>query len=89
MKPETGVTERNICKVCFDVDMCEICFRRRMTKEFASPRHCRLEHSFLRLDFRSGIPAPDPNSLAERLSSWVEVAERGLETSDLANWETK
>ena len=89
MKPKTGVTERNICKVCFDVDMCEICFRRRMTKEFASPRHCRLEHSFLRLDFRSGIPAPDPNSLAERLSSWVEVAERGLETSDLANWETK
>lgn len=85
MNPRTGVTERNVCKVCFDVDICEICFRRRMTKDFTSPRHCRLEHSFLRVDFRSGIPAPDSNSLAEQLSNWVEVADRGLETSDSAN----
>ena len=85
MNPRTGVTERNVCKVCFDVDICEICFRQRMTKDFTSPRHCRLEHSFLSVDFRSGIPAPDSNSLAEQLSSWLEVADRGLETSGSAN----
>lgn len=82
MSPRTGVTERNVYKVCFDVDICEICFRRRMTKDFTSPRYCRLEHSFLRVDFRSGVPIPDSNSLAEQLFSWVEVADRGLETGD-------
>ena len=85
MNPGTGVTERNICKVCFDVDICEICFRRRMTKDFASPRHCRLEHSFLKVDFRSGIPASDSNSLARQLSSWMEVADRGSEAIGSAN----
>ena len=85
MNPRTGVTERNICKVCFDVDICEICFRRRMTKDFASPRHCRLEHGFVRVDFRSGIPDPDSNSLVEQLSSWTEVADHGLGTSDSAH----